>query len=236
MVDRIVTVALMLAVLAAIVPLVLILAVTISKGVKALNWDFVTQTTPFDFSAEGGGYAQGLVGTLYMVTIATVLSVPLGILAAVFLVEYRKSRLAPAVRFFTDVMTGVPSVFVGLFIYALLVRQYGFGTLMGGLALSILMLPIVVRSSEEILKLVPNELRSGASALGARHWQVVSRVVLPAARPGLVTGSMLAVARAAGETAPLILTAFGAQFIVKDLVGQPQSALSLLIFRGARTA
>jgi phosphate transport system permease protein len=219
----------------ALLPLVLILVVTLQRGLPALSWRFVVSTA-VPPSVEGGGYLNGLIGTAYMVGIATLVSVPLGILAAVYLVEYGKGRLAAAVRFFTDVMTGVPSVFVGLFVYSLLVRQIGFGTLVGGLALAILMLPIVVRSSEEILKLVPGELRGASVGLGARRWQTVIYVVLPAAGPGLVTGAMLAVARAAGETAPLLLTAFGAFQIVLRLQGLPQSALPLLIFREARSA
>jgi phosphate transport system permease protein len=140
------------------------------------------------------------------------------------------------VRFFTDVMTGVPSVFVGLFIYAILVvgtADLRFGTFVGSVAIAIMMLPIVLRSSEEILKLVPDSLRNASYGLGARKWQTVSRVVLPAAGPGLATGSMLAVARGAGETAPLILTALGSLTLVTRFQGEAQTSLTLLIYRGA---
>ena len=133
-------------------------------------------------------------------------------------------------------MTGVPSVFVGLFVYTILVRQLGFGTFVGALSLAIIMLPIVVRSSEEILRLVPAELKRGSYALGARHWQTVFRVTLPTAAPGLITGSMLAVARALGETAPLVLTALASNTVNLDIQGSGQSALPLLIFREARGA
>jgi phosphate transport system permease protein len=222
--------------LVAVIPLVLILAVVVARGMSAMRLDFLIQTQPLSFRAEGGGFVHGLVGTAMMVGVAIVISVPLGIAAAVFLTEYRSSRLARPVRFFTDVMTGVPSIFVGLFVYATLVRGFdlGFGTLPGGIAISILMLPIIVRSAEEILKLVPADLRSASTAMGARRWQTALFVVLPAAAPGLITGVMLAVARGAGETAPLILTAFGTPYLVTALVGEPQTALPLLVFDGAR--
>jgi phosphate transport system permease protein len=152
-----------------------------------------------------------------------------------FVVEYSNSKLVPFIQFFTDVMTGVPSIFVGLFIYTILVQSGGgFSTLAGGLALSLLMIPIVARASEEVLRLVPDDLRNAAYGLGARKWQVVMKVVLPTAADGLITSAMLAVARAAGETAPLLLTALGSFTIVTRLLGQPQSALPLIIFNEAR--
>jgi len=220
----------------AVIPLALIVFVTLSKGLSAMSLEFLTETQPLSFRAEGGGFFHGLVGTAMMVGIAVLISVPLGLAAAVFLTEYRHSRLARPVRFFTDVMTGVPSIFVGLFVYANLVRgaELGFGTLPGGVAISILMLPIVVRSAEEILKLVPLDLRNASTAMGARRWQTTLLVVLPAAAPGLITGVMLAVARGAGETAPLILTAFGTPYLVTALFGEAQTALPLLVFEGAR--
>ncbi|HEX3265329.1 MAG TPA: phosphate ABC transporter permease PstA, partial [Candidatus Limnocylindrales bacterium] len=234
--DRLMRGLLFGAFLVAVIPLVLILVVVVAKGMSAMRLDFLIQTQPLSFRAEGGGFVHGLVGTAMMVGVAIVISVPLGIAAAVFLTEYRSSRLARPVRFFTDVMTGVPSIFVGLFVYATLVRGFdlGFGTLPGGIAISILMLPIIVRSAEEILKLVPADLRSASTAMGARRWQTALFVVLPAAAPGLITGVMLAVARGAGETAPLILTAFGTPYLVTALVGEPQTALPLLVFDGAR--
>lgn len=229
---------LMVALAIAIVPLVAILYVVISRGVPALSLEFFTQAPPFSYRREGGGYLPQIFGTVYMVGIGVLLAVPLGIAAAVFIVEYRDSRLAPPIRFFTDVMTGVPSIFVGLFVYSALVVDagLGFGTLSGAVALAVLMLPIVVRSSEEVLGLVPQDLRNAAYGLGARRWQVVSRVVLPAAGPGLATGSMLAVARGAGETAPLLLTALGANMLITDLTGRPQTSLTLQILDEARTA
>ncbi len=234
--DRVVRVALFLAVLLAVVPLALIFTVTIAKGIGALSIDFLTTTQPLSFRAEGGGFLHGLVGTAMMVGIAVLISVPLGIATAVFVTEYPDSRLARPVRFFTDVMTGVPSIFVGLFVYAALVREVGmgFGTLPGAVAIAILMLPIIVRSAEEILRLVPADIRNASTAMGARRWQTTLFVVLPSASSGLVTGVMLAVARGAGETAPLILTAFGTAYLTTSLVGEAQTALPLLIFEGAR--
>ncbi len=224
------------AVLMAVVPLALILLVTVANGLPALNLEFLTTTQPLSFRRDGGGFLHGLLGTAMMLGIAVLISVPLGITTAVFVTEYPDSRLARPVRFFTDVMTGVPSIFVGLFVYSTLVREagLGFGTLPGAIAISILMLPIVVRSSEEILRLVPSDIRNASVAMGARRWQTTLFVVLPAASSGLITGVMLAVARGAGETAPLILTAFGTPYLVTALTGEAQTALPLLIFEGAR--
>ncbi len=217
----------------AILPLALILFEVTRRGLPAMNLEFLTQVQPGS-RREGGGYLHGIVGTFTMVGIATLLSVPLGILAAIYLVEYGKGPLAATVRFFTDVMTGVPSVFVGLFVYALLVRDIGFGSLVGGLGLAVLMLPIVARSSEEMLRLVPDDQRAASTGLGARKWQTIMKVVLPTAAPGITTGAMLAVARGAGETAVLILTALGSLQVVTALQGTPQAAIPLLIYRGAR--
>ncbi len=224
------------AMLLALIPLVLIIAVVIVNGLPAMNWEFLTSTFNFSRREAGGGYLHGLVGSLYMGSLAALMAIPIGIAAALFLTEFPRHRLAGPVRFFSDVMTGVPSVFVGLFVYTILVRPLGFGTFVGALSLAIIMLPIVVRSSEEILKLVPGELKRASYALGARHWQTVIGVTLPTAAPGLITGAMLAVARALGETAPLVLTALAAQSVVLDFQGNGQTALPLLIFREARGA
>ena len=217
----------------ALFPLVLIVGVVINNGVGALGLEFFTQIDP-PARREGGGYLNGMVGTLYMVGIAAILSIPLGILAAIYLVEYGHGWLAATVRFFTDVMTGVPSVFVGLFIYATLVRQFQFGTIVGAAGLAVMMLPIVVRSSEEMIKLVPDDQRAASAGLGARRWQTIMKVVLPTAGPGIVTGAMLAVARAAGETAVLLLTALGSLQVVTALSGTAQSSMTLLIYQGAK--
>ncbi|WP_205745432.1 phosphate ABC transporter permease PstA [Egicoccus halophilus] len=229
---------LLFAVACAVIPLFIVIGVTVQRGLPAFGWEFLTSNPPFNPTAEGGGYLPMIFGTIYMTAIAVLLAVPLGVTAAIFLVEYRESKLVPVVRFFTDVMTGVPSIFVGLFVFSSLVISggLGFGTLPGAVGLAVLMLPIVVRSSEEVLRLVPQDLRNAAYGLGARRRQVVTRVVLPAAGPGLATSSMLAVARGAGETAPLLLTALGARALVTDLVGRPQGAIPLQVLEGARGA
>jgi len=164
-VDAVMHVVLGMAVISAIVPLVLIVAVTIAQGLPAMSLEFLTSTFNFSRRVQGGGYLHGLIGTLYMGGLATLMSVPTGIGAALFLTEFPRSRLAAPIRFFADVMTGVPSVFVGLFVYVLLVRQIGFGTFVGAVALAIIMLPIIVRSAEEILRTVPGEQHAGGILL-----------------------------------------------------------------------
>lgn len=224
---------LLAAMLVALTPLAMIVYQVVVNGIGALGWEFLTQPEP-PHRREGGGYLQGLVGTAYMVGIAAALSIPLGIMAAVYLTEYGRGWPPRIIRFFTDVMTGVPSVFVGLFVYAALVIHFNFGTIMGATGLAIMMLPIVVRSSEEMLKLVPEDQRAASAALGARQWQTITKVVLPTAGPGIVTGAMLAVARAAGETAVLLLTALGSLQVVTALSGVAQSSITLLIYQGAK--
>jgi phosphate transport system permease protein len=217
----------------AVIPLVMIVTQVFINGYGTLSWEFLTQVE-FPPRRFGGGYLQGIVGTGYMVGLATIFAVPLGILGAIYLVEYGRGLLPAIIRFFTDVMTGVPSVFVGLFVYAALVRQFRFGTIMGAIGLAIMMLPIIVRSSEEMLRLVPPDQRAASLGLGARKWQTITRIVLPYAAPGLTTGAMLAVARAAGETAVLLLTALGSLQLVTALTGTAQSSITLLIYAGAK--
>ena len=225
----------LLAVGITLIPVVMILYQITAKGIATMDWEFLTSSMPFSFRREGGGFLNGLVGTLIMVGLASLVSIPAGVLAAVYLVEYGKGNwLAKLIRFFSDVMTGVPSVFVGLFVYTALVIEFGFGALMGAASLAIIMMPIIVRSTEEMLKLVPHELKDASYALGAAKWQTIMKVILPSAAPGITTGVMLAVARAAGETAPLILTALGSYQLTAKLWGEPMSALTLAIFDGAR--
>lgn len=235
--ERIVRVVLTVLMALASVPLLLIVFEVVRNGIGVISWEFFTQAEPPP-RREGGGYAAGFVGTFIMVTWASLMAVPVGNLAAIYLVDYGKGFMTAIIRFFTDVMTGIPSVFVGLAVYALIIigssGRIRFGAFPGAVALAVMMLPIVVRTSEEILKTVPDELRQGAFALGARRWQTTLRVVLPAAGPGLATGSMLAVARGAGETAPLILTAFGNIYITWALFNQAIGALTLQIYNGAR--
>lgn len=230
------TVVLTAAMVLAAVPLVLILGVVAQQGWHVVGLTFFTEDT-VPYRLEGGGFRQGFVGTGLIMALAIPMAVLLGIATAVYLVEYgRPRKLASLVRFVTDVMTGVPSIFVGLFVYAVLVVgtvEIGFSTLAAAVAIAIVMLPIVVRSSEEMLKLVPDSLRNAALALGARRWHTTTRVVLPGAAPGLATGSMLAIARGAGETAPLILTGLGSLTMTLVLVGERQSSLPQLIHQHA---
>jgi phosphate transport system permease protein len=238
--DRTMRILLFVSLLLALVPLGAIIVVTTVNGLPALHLAFFTELPPFRVQQPGGGYASAFVGTFYMVAIAIVLAIPLGVLASIYLVEFSDSKLVPATRFFTDVMTGVPSIFVGVFVLTAFVRGFriGWSPLAGGIALAILMLPIVVRSGEEVLKLVPQDLRNAAYALGSRRWQSVVKVVLPAAGPGLVTGGMLAIARAIGETAPLLLTAVGLREIQLQLFERGENvysnALTLQAFAEAR--
>lgn len=221
------------AVLLTLLPIVWIFEEIFRKGGSAMSWSFLTESLLLSVHKEGGGFLNGLLGTGIMVGLAAVVSIPLGIFAAVYLVEYGKTNwLAKLIRFFSDVMTGVPSIFVGVFIYTILVRPFGYASLFGAAALAIIMMPIIVRSSEEMLKLVPKELKEGSYAMGAAKWQTVTKVVLPAAAPGLTTGIMLAIARAAGETAPLIMTILGSLHLSASLFGS-NTALPLLIYSQA---
>ena len=209
--DRAMRTLLGLATVVALIPLVLILYYLFKKGVGAWSGKFFSSDPTGSFLGDPGGVKSAILGTLEMVGLATAIAVPLGIGVALYLVEYgRASRFGAAVRYFVDVMTGVPSIVFGLFIYITLVLSGiggGFAGWKGAVALSLLMLPIVTRSAEVVLLLVPDSLREAALALGAPRWRVVARVVLPSALPGLVTGALLAIARGAGETAPLLFTA-----------------------------
>jgi phosphate transport system permease protein len=219
--------------LIALVPLVLIVYYLLKEGLGALSVHFFTTDPTGRFLGDPGGIRSAIVGTAIIVAVATAIAVPLGIGVALYLVEYGKRRLfANVVRYFIDVMTGVPSVVFGLFIYIVLVISQIGGTFTawkGAVALSLLMLPVVARSAEVVLNLVPNELRESALALGAPRWRVVFRIVLPTARPGLITGSMLAIARAAGETAPLLFTVAFINGVSYD-IGQRMNSLPIQIY------
>ena len=196
----------------ALLPLVLILYFLVKKGLGAWSANFFSTDPNGNFLGDPGGIKSAIIGTIEMVGFATLISVPVRIGVALYLVEYgRTSRFGSAVRYFIDVMTGVPSIVFGLFVYIALVLTNaggsGFAGWKGSVALGLLMLPIVTRSAEVVLLLVPDSLREAALALGAPRWRVVGRIVLPTALPGLVTGSLLAIARGAGETAPLLFTA-----------------------------
>lgn len=205
------------------------------QGAGALNLNFLTQNPPGNPGAAGGGFFNGIVGSLIIVGIATGIAIPLGIGAAIYLVEYGRGRFSATIRFFNDVLIGIPTIVTGAFIYAIWVTRFGFSGFAGSLALSIVMLPLVTRTTEEMLRLVPNELREGSLALGATRSQTVMRVCLPTALPGIITGVMLAVARAMGETAPLLLTALGNDLFTQYNPTQRMSTLSLQIFDNAVT-
>jgi phosphate transport system permease protein len=239
MVDRIMRSLAWLAFLVALAPLVIVLGYTISRGAKRFSWHFLTHSmagvAPTD---TGGGAYHAILGTLEQVIITSVLAVPLGLAAAVYLTEYGRGWLRRAIRFFVDVMTGVPSIVAGLFIYVFWVLglHQGFSGFAGSLALVILMLPVIIRSAEEMLLLVPNALREASYALGVPQWKTIVRIVLPTASAGLVTGIMLAVARVIGETAPLLLTVFGTNFINDNPFSGSQSGLPLFIYNQALQA
>jgi phosphate transport system permease protein len=196
----------------ALVPLVLVVYYLLKRGLGAWSWEFFTTDPTGNFLGDPGGIKSAIVGTLVIVALATVMAVPIGILIALYLVEFgREGRFAKTVRYFVDVLTGVPSIVFDLFVYVTLVVAHtggsGFAAWKGAVALALLMLPVVIRSGEVVLLLVPDHLREAALALGAPRWKVALRIVLPTALPGLVTGCLLAIARAAGETAPLLFTA-----------------------------
>jgi phosphate transport system permease protein len=210
--DKVMRAVLAIGTLIALVPLVLVIYYLLKKGLGAWSWEFFTTDPTGNFLGDQGGVKSALLGTIEMVALAAVIAIPFGWGVALYLVEYgRKGRFASAVRYFVDVMTGVPSIVFGLFVYVtLVISGWGgssFAGWKGSVALALLMLPVVTRSAEVVLLLVPDGLREAALALGTPRWRVTMRVVLPTALPGLVTGSLLAVARAAGETAPLLFTA-----------------------------
>jgi phosphate transport system permease protein len=197
-------------------PLFLILGYLVFQGVGSLNWDFFTNL-PKPAGEPGSGLAHALVGSAILVSLATVGAVPLGILAAIYLAEYRASRMTPAVRFVGELINGVPSIIIGTVVYALMVIPMGHNSgWAGAVALGIMMIPIVMRTGEESLKLVPSSLRNASYALGASQWQTIGRVILPAALPAIITGVFLAVARIAGETAPLLLTASTSDYMPRS--------------------
>ncbi|HEY8711434.1 MAG TPA: phosphate ABC transporter permease PstA [Thermoanaerobaculia bacterium] len=217
------------AVVAALVPLVMILFYVISHGAAALNWSFFTQM-PKPVGEVGGGMANAIVGTLILIAIAASIAVPVGVVSGIHLAEYGETPFASAVRFAADVLNGVPSIVIGIFAYGLVVLPvHRFSALAGGFALSIMMVPIVTRTTEELLRLVPAGLREGALALGATRTRAMFTVILPAALPGILTGVLVALARIAGETAPLLFTAFNNRFWSTSLT-QPIGSLTVQIF------
>jgi phosphate transport system permease protein len=231
--DRIATGLVWVAFLVALVPLISLVWVTVVRGVKVLDVYFLTHSMGLVADSQpGGGIYHAIIGSLEQVGLATIIAAPIGVLTAIYLVEYGRGRLAQAVTFFVDVMTGVPSIVAGLFILSLMLifnmEPFGFA---GSLALAILMMPVVVRSTEEMLKLVPNELREASLALGVPKWRTILKVVLPTSIGGITTGVMLAVARITGETAPVLLLVFGNRFINNNPFSGPQQSLPLYIYQ-----
>jgi phosphate transport system permease protein len=217
------------AVVIALIPLFFILLNLILKGAGSLSLDFFTKT-PAPAGETGGGVAHALVGTLLIVGVASLIGLPIGIAAGVYCAEYPASRLTWVTRFVADVMNGTPSIVVGVFAWAWIVaQQKHFSALAGSIALSLLMIPMVLRTTEEMIKLVPNSLREAALALGYPRWRTSLSVVIRTTLPGIMTGALLAVARIAGETAPLLFTALGSQYLSFNL-DQPMAALPLTVF------
>ncbi|HEX9015625.1 MAG TPA: phosphate ABC transporter permease PstA [Chloroflexota bacterium] len=217
------------ATIVAVIILVGVLGFVLVQGGSALNLDFFTKL-PKPVGEPGGGMSNAILGTVLILAIASVVAIPVGVGAGVYLSEYGNGRLGTSVRFVTDVLTGIPSIAIGIFAYTVIVLPMrGFSALAGGFALAIIMIPTVTRATEEIMRLVPGALREASLALGVPYWKTVLRVIIPSAMGGIVTGAMLAVARASGETAPLLFTAFGNRFWTLDPM-KPIAALPLQVY------
>ncbi|MFC8091880.1 phosphate ABC transporter permease PstA [Streptomyces sp. NPDC057301] len=231
--DRIATTLVWVAFILAVIPLASLVWATVQRGVKVLDVYFLTHSMGVVADSEpGGGIYHAILGTLEQVGLATLIAAPVGVLTAIYLVEYGRGNLSRAITFFVDVMTGIPSIVAGLFILSLMLmmdmQPFGFA---GSLALAILMMPVVVRSTEEMLKLVPNELREASLALGVPKWRTILKVVVPTSIGGITTGIMLAVARITGETAPVLLLVFGNSFINSNPFEGAQASLPLYIYQ-----
>ncbi len=236
--DRLVTVLVTSAFALTMFPLLSILFTVVSKGTRVLSTEFFTYSMR-NVVGEGGGIYQALVGTLLITGAAAVISIPIGLFAAIYLVEYADgNRLSRSIRFLVDVMTGIPSIVAGLFAYALFVLIFGEGVRMGiggSVALSVLMIPVLVRSTEEMLKLVPNELREASLALGVPKWRTVAKVVLPTALAGIVTGITLSIARVIGETAPLLIIAGTTDSVNFNLFDGRMATLPVFAYASVRS-
>ena len=225
---------LLLVMIATVAVLVWVLFYVGKQGLKYLGPQFLTQTPPGDPSQPGGGFLNGIIGSVITTGIATVLSMPVGVAAAIYLVEYG-GRLARVTRFLTDILVGVPTIVTGALVYAAWVVLFGFSGIAGGIALALVMLPLVIRSTDEMLRLVPHDLREASFALGVTKARTILAIVLPTASSGIITGVMLAFARAMGETAPLLLTALGNDLFIELNPTKRMSTLSLQIFGNAIT-
>jgi phosphate transport system permease protein len=216
-------------VLVALVPLAFVLFYVVSQGAQALSFEFFTNM-PRPVGEPGGGMANAIVGTLMLTGLAALMAIPLGVVSGIYLSEYPGTRFTALVRFAADTLNGVPSIVIGVFAYGVAVLPFRqFSALAGGLALGVMMIPIIARTTEELLLLVPNTLREGALALGATRARAVMTVIVPAALPGIITGIVLALARIAGETAPLLFTSFNQQFFSTNL-RQPISSITVQVF------
>ena len=219
----------------ALLPLSLVLIYTVAKGLPAVTHIEFFTNVERPVGIPGSGIAHAFVGTVIMVGLASLMAIPVGVVSGIQLVEYGKGRVGDAVRLACDVMVGIPSIAIGLFVYALLVAPFhSFSGLSASVALAVLMLPVVVRTTEAAVALVPDALREAGLALGLARWRVALQLILPAAVPGVVTGALLAVARAAGETAPLLFTAFGNRFMSTN-PAKPLAALPLIVYHDALT-
>ncbi|MDO4264543.1 MAG: phosphate ABC transporter permease PstA, partial [Deinococcus sp.] len=212
-----------------VAPLILIFYYLLTTGLQAISPEFFTQT-PAPLGETGGGLKNAIIGSVTMLGMASVIGILVGVAGGIFLSEYPKHPLMPTIRMLSDVLAGIPAIVMGLVVYGLLVLRFGFSGLAGAIALGFLMIPIVVRTTEETLKLVPRATREAGLALGLPRWKVILQIVLPAAAGGIVTGIMLALARVAGEAAPLLFTAFGNNAVTTNL-SQPMSALPVEIFK-----
>jgi phosphate transport system permease protein len=233
--DRAFTLFMGLCVVLALVPLMLIVGYVVARGWSALSVNLFTKVPAGPLTPSSGGIEQAFYGTALILGMAVLIAVPLGMVTAIYLSEYGKGRAAAAVRFVAEVLLSTPSIIAGAFIWALVVTRMGsFSALAGSLALTVLMWPIIARAGEEVLRLVPDDLREGALALGLPRWKVIFRIVLPTAGAGIITAVMVAVARGMGETAPILLTALGNEYINTDPT-KPTDAIPLRIYAYART-
>jgi len=215
-----------------ILPMFFILFFITSKGISVINWRFLTQL-PRPVGEMGGGISNAIIGTFMLIGIATAISIPIGILAGIFLSENRKGRLASLIRLCVETLQGVPSIVIGIIAYIWLVVSMGsFSAASGGFALGLMMLPVIITATEETLKLIPESLREASLALGVSYPRTILKVILPAGVSGIVTGILLSVARVAGETAPLLFTAFGSPFMNLNIL-KPMNSLPLMIFNYA---
>jgi phosphate transport system permease protein len=231
--DRTMRLIAALAAVACVVPLTAVLVFVTLNGIAALNLDLLTK--PSRAQGIGGGAAAAILGSIQMVVVAAAIAIPFGVLAGIYVREFASARAARAVRFAADVMVGIPSILIGIFIFTVLVLPFKqYNAFAGSVALAVIMVPVIMRTTEEILKLVPNSLREASLALGIPAWRTVLSVVIRTGLPGILTGIMLAVARAAGETAPLLFTALGSRFVNVGDFSKPMDALPLFIYINAR--